>query len=384
MSSIQRTTETIPVKYEFQGSLRRSTIDVPPRLNQLRQKLAKSFPEFAHLFNDREQILRLVYTDDEGDEVTIATNDELLAAYRLAQEAGKVLRFTIPTLDSQQPGGSDVTRVVATTPKDSKPARQAAKKVAKSVEKAAKKMAQAAKKAAKKAVKATKKAVKQAAKSKSKSPVKHWGVQCDATGQNPIVGPRFHKRGENYDICQAAFEQLSAEEQAKFIRLDNVTKIVDWVPVVVRHVDKQPQEEEKERVVTFVRDVTIPDGTAVTPGQFFVKSWELEAPAGLPAGTQIGCEDAPNSTPLRCEQAKYVSVNGGRPIPSGNFTVSVPMKVMSSQPCESGVGTTVRSFWRLCDAEGHWFGPRVWVEVTPTAAAAAATAAATSAPVSSN
>eukprot|EP00750_Incisomonas_marina_P018566 INCI3016.1.p1 GENE.INCI3016.1~~INCI3016.1.p1 ORF type:complete len:667 (-),score=157.07 INCI3016.1:468-2468(-) len=370
-SAAQSTSETIPVKYEFQGSLRRSTIDVPPRLNQLRQKLAKSFPEFAHLFSDREQILRLVYTDDEGDEITIATNDELLAAYRLAQEAGKVLRFTIPTLDSKLPGGSDVTRVVATTPKNAaKSARKAAKKAAKTVEKVAKKIAQVAKKAAKKAAKASKKPFNQAAK----SPVKHWGVHCDATGQSPIVGPRFHKKGENYDICQAAFDQLSSEDQEKFIRLDNVTKIIDWVPCFRPALTsakpaksfaevQQPVVQANEHIVTFVRDVTIPDGTSVTPGQTFVKVWELDTPAGLPAGTQLGCEDAPNSTPLRCERGQYVSVNGGRAVSSGNFTVSVPMV---SQPSESG--GTVRSFWRLCDAEGHWFGPRVWVEVTPTAA----------------
>jgi hypothetical protein len=76
--------ETISVKYEFMSSLRRSTIGFPPKFHQLRMKLAKSFPEFAHLFQDKDQILRLLYVDDEGDEITITTNDELLAAYRLA------------------------------------------------------------------------------------------------------------------------------------------------------------------------------------------------------------------------------------------------------------------------------------------------------------
>lgn len=88
--------EEIPVKYSFDGSLRRSALGFPPKLEQLRNKLAKSFPEHANQFLDLGLELRLIYTDDEGDEITIATNDELLTAFRLAQQAGKVLRFTVP------------------------------------------------------------------------------------------------------------------------------------------------------------------------------------------------------------------------------------------------------------------------------------------------
>ena len=87
------TPETIPVKYQFNNSLRRTTVGFPPKFNQLRKKLAKSFPDAAHMFEDKARVLRLVYTDDEGDEITITTNDELLAAYRLASDAGKVLQI---------------------------------------------------------------------------------------------------------------------------------------------------------------------------------------------------------------------------------------------------------------------------------------------------
>ena len=44
----------------------------------------------------------------------------------------------------------------------------------------------------------------------------HWGVTCDASGMAPIVGKRFTKRGENYDLCEAEFDKLGAEEQALF------------------------------------------------------------------------------------------------------------------------------------------------------------------------
>jgi len=51
-------------------------------------------------------------------------------------------------------------------------------------------------------------------------PVKHWGVSCDASGMYPIVGVRYTKIGENYDLCEAEFNKLSADEQALFEKID--------------------------------------------------------------------------------------------------------------------------------------------------------------------
>merc|ERR1719399_1456451 len=51
-------------------------------------------------------------------------------------------------------------------------------------------------------------------------PVKHWGVSCDASGMYPIVGVRYTKIGDNYDLCEAEFNKLSAEEQALFQKID--------------------------------------------------------------------------------------------------------------------------------------------------------------------
>jgi len=50
-------------------------------------------------------------------------------------------------------------------------------------------------------------------------PVVHVGVTCDVSGMCPIVGVRYTKRGENYDLCEAEFEKLSDEERADFIRV---------------------------------------------------------------------------------------------------------------------------------------------------------------------
>jgi len=47
------------------------------------------------------------------------------------------------------------------------------------------------------------------------SPV-HFGVECDVTGMNPIHGPRFHLVGANYDLCEAEFKKLPEEEKCKY------------------------------------------------------------------------------------------------------------------------------------------------------------------------
>jgi len=54
--------------------------------------------------------------------------------------------------------------------------------------------------------------------------VQHWGVTCDNTGMHPIVGVRFNKKGEDYDLCEAEFNKLSAEEQQLYERIETPRK----------------------------------------------------------------------------------------------------------------------------------------------------------------
>lgn len=50
----------------------------------------------------------------------------------------------------------------------------------------------------------------------------HLGITCDVTGQSPIVGIRFTKtegdkpEGDTFDVCEAAYAELSADEQETF------------------------------------------------------------------------------------------------------------------------------------------------------------------------
>ena len=44
----------------------------------------------------------------------------------------------------------------------------------------------------------------------------HYGITCDLSRQNPIIGTRYHLRGHNYDLCEAEFLKLPIEDQAKY------------------------------------------------------------------------------------------------------------------------------------------------------------------------
>jgi hypothetical protein len=49
--------------------------------------------------------------------------------------------------------------------------------------------------------------------------VPHPGVQCDASGQMPIKGWRFHLTGDDHDLCEAEWLKLSPSDQARFEKI---------------------------------------------------------------------------------------------------------------------------------------------------------------------
>ena len=48
----------------------------------------------------------------------------------------------------------------------------------------------------------------------------HFGVTCDKSGMNPIVGVRYHVRHADYDLCEAEFAKLPEAERRKFVKIE--------------------------------------------------------------------------------------------------------------------------------------------------------------------
>jgi len=205
------TAESIPVKYNFRGSLRRSNIGFPPKMSHLRKKLAKSFPDAAHLFTKSDTPLRVVYTDDEGDEISITTNEELLVAYRLAQDAGKVLRFKVPEPDNAVVEDAGKVEAIATDPLPTATVVTADAADATDVQEPAA---------------PTPKAVFATVTSENLPqriveaivagvPV-HFGYVCRDTGESPIIGARYSSRSGNENLSENAFSKLPEAEMAEW------------------------------------------------------------------------------------------------------------------------------------------------------------------------
>ena len=127
--------------------------------------------------------------------------------------------------------------------------------------------------------------------------------------------------------------------------------------------------------LSYVRDVTIPDGTEMTPGQSFTKTWLVSnsGTCAWEAGFRFNVVsgDAMGATAVTLSQR----VEAGR-----QYEISVPMIAPANK---SGKLT---GYWQLADANGSFFGDQVYVEInvgggaaapTSTTGAAAATATAT-------
>ena len=48
----------------------------------------------------------------------------------------------------------------------------------------------------------------------------HPGIMCDRSGMDPIVGPRYSLKTEEYDLCEAEYGKLSESEKAEYVKIE--------------------------------------------------------------------------------------------------------------------------------------------------------------------
>ena len=100
----------------------------------------------------------------------------------------------------------------------------------------------------------------------------------------------------------------------------------------------------------YVRDLSIPDGTVMAPGQAFTKSWEIENSGEVPwpEGTELRHVEGPAMGPIESVPVSERAV-GER------AEISVDLEA----PADPG---THRSYWQLCLGDAC-FGGRFFVEI---------------------
>jgi hypothetical protein len=100
----------------------------------------------------------------------------------------------------------------------------------------------------------------------------------------------------------------------------------------------------------YVRDINVLDGTVMTPGQTFTKSWEIENTGEVPwpVDTELRLVDGPAMGPL-----ESVTLNSR----AAGERAEISVELVA--PDAAG---TYRTYWQLCVGESC-FGTRFYVEI---------------------
>ncbi|XP_066320845.1 protein JOKA2-like isoform X2 [Miscanthus floridulus] len=187
----------------------------------------------------------------------------------------------------------------------------------------------------------------------------HRWIQCDGCGVQPIVGPRYKSNvKEDYDLCDSCFQRMGNEmEYAKIdkpilphrlLRDPHANRKVHHTRVLM----KSKREKLESR---FILDVTVLDGTLMTPSTPFTKIWRMHNNGSVvwPLGTQliwVGGDQFALQTSVPLE------------IPVDGFPVDKEIDVAVDFVAPTRPGRYI-SYWRLASPSGQKFGQRVWVHI---------------------
>lgn len=180
--------------------------------------------------------------------------------------------------------------------------------------------------------------------------IPHWGVTCDKSGQSPIVGNRFHLLGHDYDLCEAEFNKLPAEEQDKFEKIPPPT---DCRPSC-RGWRGTHNGWGHKLAARFVADVAVFDGTEVAPSTPFTKIWRLK---------NVGECPWPPGTKLLFVGGDQMSAELTVPLTSKMVLPGEEVDVAVDMVAPAELGRYV-GYWRLVGPLGRRkFGQRIWAHI---------------------
>lgn len=124
---------------------------------------------------------------------------------------------------------------------------------------------------------------------------------------------------------------------------DNQARLIHVLPFD----DNLPSPEQ----ANYISDLTLPDGTVVSPGQVLVKTWRMRNigtttwdsgyEMAFTGGERMGAPNAVNVSQTAPGQEVDISVNLTAPTGNGEHT----------------------GYWRLRNPDGTYFGPTVWVRI---------------------
>ena len=233
----------------------------------------------------------------------------------------------------------------------------------------------------------------------------HPGVECDRSGQCPIVGTRYNLRGHNFDLCQAEFDKIPSAERPLYEAIPPLVQgpfgpgftnafAAAGGPAAMAAAAAQVGQMGMggpwrpghcgwrarghgghhhggmhggnmhgghgegwggKLAARFVRDVTIFDGTQMPAGTTFTKIWRLKnvGEVAWPPGTKmlfVGGDQM--TTEMSVPLSREAAVQPGE---------EVDVAVEMTAPAEHG---RYLGYWRLTGPHGRRkFGQRVWCHI---------------------
>ncbi|NUM45695.1 MAG: peptidoglycan DD-metalloendopeptidase family protein [Anaerolineales bacterium] len=190
-------------------------------------------------------------------------------------------------------------------------------------------------------------------------PVDPWGwtpyVQDPG---NPDADPLQCYQGEKSYNLFVGYEphcygcDLANTEGNKAPEIKPFLNLVDTLPHTeylggVMYVDDNAQNDS----ATFITDITLPDGTVVSPNQSLVKTWRLQNTGTTTWGSGYQLVFI-NGDQMGAPGAVDIPVTG----PGGEVDISVNL---TSPPSEGNY----TGYWRLRNPQGTYFGPTIWVQL---------------------
>eukprot|EP00457_Paulinella_chromatophora_P002808 gb/GEZN01002813.1/.p1 GENE.gb/GEZN01002813.1/~~gb/GEZN01002813.1/.p1 ORF type:complete len:458 (+),score=49.00 gb/GEZN01002813.1/:479-1852(+) len=105
----------------------------------------------------------------------------------------------------------------------------------------------------------------------------------------------------------------------------------------------------------FIKDLSLPDRTEVRPNQVIIKTWQLLNTGNLqwPMGSAVKL--------FRSCGGAVTDPNSRFPVPCAKPGETVDVSAIITTPDAPG---RCRAFFRLCDLDGRFFGPRMWMDIT--------------------
>merc|ERR1740130_2126745 len=95
-------------------------------------------------------------------------------------------------------------------------------------------------------------------------PVVHHNIICDASGMGPIMGVRYKKKGEDYDLCDEEFLKLPYDSRAQYIRIPHPdakpTQMALALLKLAGQYECHKYDDEEGKNEWHYADVTVADG----------------------------------------------------------------------------------------------------------------------------